>query len=172
MTTTAHPAATAAVPSVAPTTARLVLQRMLDEGFAAGNDSVVDELCSPDLIEHQFGLAASGPAAIANVKAAMRDVHGAMPDVSFTIEDTVEAGDTIWARSRGRGTATGPFFGPPSNRPIEFTVFDVVRIVDGRIVEHWGVPDRFAVLAQTGVLDRIGAPVAPVAPVAPARERG
>jgi len=27
--------------------------------------------------------------------------------------------------------------------------------VDGRIVEHWGVPDRFALLAQTGVLARI-----------------
>jgi predicted ester cyclase len=29
--------------------------------------------------------------------------------------------------------------------------------VDGRIVEHWGVPDRFAALAQTGVLDRLAA---------------
>jgi predicted SnoaL-like aldol condensation-catalyzing enzyme len=32
---------------------------------------------------------------------------------------------------------------------------DVARVVDGRIVEHWGVPDRFVVLAQTGVLDRL-----------------
>jgi predicted SnoaL-like aldol condensation-catalyzing enzyme len=38
---------------------------------------------------------------------------------------------------------------------VEITVIDVVRVVDGRIVEHWGVPDRFALLAQTGVLDRL-----------------
>jgi predicted ester cyclase len=25
---------------------------------------------------------------------------------------------------------------------------------DGRIVEHWGVPDRFAILMQTGQLGR------------------
>jgi predicted ester cyclase len=34
-------------------------------------------------------------------------------------------------------------------------VVDIARIVDGRIVEHWGVPDRFALLAQTGVLGRL-----------------
>jgi predicted SnoaL-like aldol condensation-catalyzing enzyme len=36
-------------------------------------------------------------------------------------------------------------------------VIDVCRVVDGRIVEYWGVPDRFAALAQTGVLDRLAA---------------
>ncbi len=84
-------------------------------------------------------------------------MHSAVPDISFTIEDFVEAGDVIWVRVRARGTATGPFFGPPSGRPVDFTVIDVARVVDGRIAEHWGVPDRFAMLAQTGVLDRLAA---------------
>jgi len=132
-----------------------VMRRIFEEGFAAGGASVVDELCSPDLVEHQFGLAGTGAQAREHVKAAIRDVHRASPGLSFTIEDSVEQGDTIWVRVRARGTASGPFFGPPSNRPIDITVFDVARIVDGRIVEHWGVPDRFALLAQTGVLDRL-----------------
>lgn len=132
-----------------------VMRRIFEEGFAAGRASVVDELCSPDLVEHQFGLAGTGAQACEHVKAAIRDVHRASPGMSFTIEDSVEQGDTIWVRVRARGTASGPFFGPPSNRPIDITVFDVARIVDGRIVEHWGVPDRFALLAQTGVLDRL-----------------
>jgi predicted ester cyclase len=132
-----------------------VMRRIFEEGFAAGGASVVDELCSPDLVEHQFGLAGTGAQAREHVKAAIRDVHRASPGMSFTIEDSVEQGDTIWVRVRARGTASGPFFGPPSNRPIDITVFDVARIVDGRIVEHWGVPDRFALLAQTGVLDRL-----------------
>ena len=137
------------------TTARRVLQRMFDEGFATGDDTIVDELCSADLVEHQFGLAGRGAEAVEHVKAAVRDVHRMAPDLRFTIEDAVESGDTIWVRVRGRGTATGPFFGPPSGRPLDFTVIDVARVVDGRIVEHWGVPDRFAVLAQTGVLARL-----------------
>ena len=133
-----------------------VMRRMFDEGFATGNDAVVDELCSPDLVEHQFGLAGAGAEAIAHVKAAIRDVHEAVPDMHFTIEDAVVDGDLVWVRVRGRGTNTGAFFGPPSHQHVDILVFDQARIVDGRIVEHWGVPDRFALLAQTGVLTRVG----------------
>lgn len=132
-----------------------VMRRIFEEGFATGDTAVVDELCAADLVEHQFGLAGVGPEAIQHVKDAIRDVHRATPDISFTIEDAVERGDTIWVRVRARGTATGPFFGPPSGRPIDITVVDIARVVDGRIVEHWGVPDRFALLAQTGVLGRL-----------------
>jgi predicted ester cyclase len=146
---------TAAGPGTSRSEAYRVLERIFDEGFATGNDAIVDEICSPDLVEHQFGLAGGGAEAIAHVKAAIRDVHGAIPDISFTIEDSVESGDIIWVRVRGRGTATGPFFGPPSGRPIDFMVIDVARVAGGRITEHWGVPDRFAMLAQTGVLDRL-----------------
>ena len=36
------------------------MRRIFDEGFAAGDASVVDELCSPSLVEHKFGLTATG----------------------------------------------------------------------------------------------------------------
>ena len=135
--------------------AMTVMRRMFDDGFATGDTAVVDELCASDLVEHQFGMAGVGADAIEHVKQAILDVHAMAPDLSFTIEDSVERGDTIWVRVRAQGTATGPFFGPPSGRPIDITVVDVARVVDGRIVEHWGVPDRFALLAQTGALSRL-----------------
>jgi predicted ester cyclase len=137
------------------TDALAVVRRIFDEGFATGDGTVVDEICGPDLVEHQFGLAGSGAEAIQHVKDAIADVHRMVPDMTFTIEDSVTAGDMVWVRVRARGTATGPLFGPPSGRPVDITVFDVARVVDGRIVEHWGVPDRFALLAQTGVLARL-----------------
>lgn len=142
------------VPESSPSIARWVMQHILD-GFATGDTTVVDQLCAPDLVEHQFGMAGTGPEAIDHVKAAIRDLHAAIPDLSITIEDAVETGDTIWVRARSCGTATGPFFGPPSGRPVDVTVIDIARIADGRIVEHWGVPDRFAMLAQTGILTRL-----------------
>lgn len=136
--------------------ARSVVERVL-AGFAAGDTTVVDQLCAPDLVEHQFGMTGTGAEAITNVKHAIQDLHATIPDLSINIEDAVETGDTIWVRARARGTATGPFFGPPSGRPVDITVIDVARVTDGRIVEHWGVPDRFALLAQTGVLTRLAA---------------
>ena len=134
-----------------------VLERILHEGFATGNEAIVDEVCAPDLIEHQFGLAGRGEQARAQVKAAIRQVHELMPDIEYTLEESVVVDDVVWARGRARGTATGSFFGPPSNAPIEIALFEVARVVNGRIVEHWGCPDRFALLAQTGGLARLQA---------------
>ena len=74
---------------------------------------------------------------------------------AIPLEDAIERDGTIWVRARGRGTASGPFFGAPSGRPVDITIIDIARVEDGRIVEHWGVPDRFAMLAQTGVLERL-----------------
>ena len=132
-----------------------VLDRIMREGFMAGDADVVDELCSPDLVEHQFGLAGSGGTAVEHVKAAIRDVHAMMPDARAELADWSLRGDTAWCRFEVRGTQTGPFFGPPSGRPVAITVIDVARVVDGRIVEHWGVPDRFALLAQSGLRERL-----------------
>lgn len=132
-----------------------VIERMLTEGFATGNTDVVDELCSPDMIEHQFGLSGTGREAIDKVKRGISDVFRAMPDIRFTIGGWAEQGDTAWVRAEATATQTGPFVGPASGRPVRFTVIDVARVVDGRIVEHWGVPDRFAILAQTGQLPRL-----------------
>ncbi|HYJ49008.1 MAG TPA: ester cyclase [Microbacterium sp.] len=132
-----------------------VVERMLTEGFATGDTDIVDELCSPDLLEHQFGLSGRGQEAIDKVKRAIADVFRAMPDVRFTVADWSEHGDTVWLRVEATATQTGPFVGPPTGRPVRFTVIDVARVVDGRIVEHWGVPDRFAILVQTGQLQRL-----------------
>jgi SnoaL-like polyketide cyclase len=54
-------------------------------------------------VEHQFGLAATGEQAREHVRAAIRDVLGAFPDISFTIEDFAEHGDKIWVRVQARG---------------------------------------------------------------------
>jgi hypothetical protein len=37
---------------------------------------------------------------------------------------------------------------------MEIDVIDVIRVVECRLVEHWGVPVRFALLDQLGLLDR------------------
>ena len=135
-----------------------VLERMLHEGFAVGNADIVDELCSPEIVEHQFGLSGDGGEAIDKIKRAIVAVHTAMPDLRFDVADVAVAGDTVWMRAEATGTNTGPFIGAPTGKPVRFTVFDVATVREGRIVEHWGVPDRFALLVQTGQLEKLAAP--------------
>jgi predicted ester cyclase len=40
----------------------------------------------------------------------------------------------------------------PTGLPIRIDVFDVVRVRDGRMVAHWGVPDRLTALMQLGIV--------------------
>ena len=127
-----------------------IIERMLAEGFATGDTAVVDELCSPDLVEHQFGLSGTGAEAIAKVKKGIAEVHAAFPDLRFTVRDWAERDDIVWVRAEGAGTNTGPFAGPPTGLPVRLTVIDIARIADGRIVEHWGIPDRFELLVRLG----------------------
>ena len=51
----------------------------------------------------------------------------------------------------GRGTQRGPFLGlPPTGKSMTIEVIDIGRFEDGRLVEHWGVPDRLGALEQLG----------------------
>ena len=76
----------------------------------------------------------------------------AFPDFKLIIEDMLAQGDKVWVRMTARGTNLGGFMGPPNGKSFEVTVFDQCRFNDGKIVEHWGSPDRFALLAQLGLL--------------------
>jgi predicted ester cyclase len=132
-----------------------VFTRLINEGFAKGDDSIVDEVVTEDFVEHQFGLEGTGSEAIANLKSAIRQVHGMTPDITYTFDDHVVAGDTLWVRMTGHATHSVPVMGqPPTGRPLTIQVIDISRFEGGRIAEHWGVPDRFALLAQTGALRR------------------
>jgi predicted ester cyclase len=141
--------------------AERAVRRLIDEGFSEGRLDVTDELIADDLIEHQsFG--PGHPPGAEGVKAVILSLRRAFPDFTLTIEDLVVDGDLVWTRNVGSGTNDGPYMGhPPTHRPMRVDVFDVLRVVDGKIVEHWGVPDRLGALMQMGLMG--GRAVAPAA---------
>lgn len=129
-----------------------VARRLIDEAFSLGRLDVCDALVADTLIEHQdYG--PDHPAGPAGVKAVVTSLRRAFSDFHLAIEDLVVAGDTVWLRNLATGTNDGPYMGhPPTGRRFRAQVFDVLRVTGGRVVEHWGVPDRLAVLRQLGTL--------------------
>ena len=122
-------------------------RRLIEEGFNQGNLAVVDELVAPDAIEHQRG---SEPGQ-EGVKKTIRYLRSAFPDFTITIDEIVTVGDKVWARQRGGGTNLGSFAGHPATGRKAFTdVIDVARFEDGKMVEHWGVPDQLGMMIQLG----------------------
>jgi predicted ester cyclase len=132
------------------TTPEAIVRHLIDEGFSGGRLDVADEVIADDFAEHQdFGPDhAPGPE---GVKAVIASLRRAFPDFRLEIQDLTVDGDTVWTRNIATGTHEGPFMGtPPTGRPIRADVFDVLRVADGRVVEHWGVPDRLGVLMMIG----------------------
>lgn len=70
------------------------------------------------------------------------EVRSAFPDMEFSVNLLIEQGDLVVSNWTVRGTHTGtPFNGvPASGAPVEINGTAILRIVDGKIVEHWGGP--------------------------------
>lgn len=132
-------------------------RRLIEEGFSAGNLAVCDEIVASDMVEHQRGLK-PGPD---GAKETITTLHRWFSDFRLEIEDIAAAGDRVWIRAMGSGINTGSVFGrPPTGRPVSVTVFDQLRFRDGRMVEHWGVPDQLGMLTQLGLFGRPESPTA------------
>ena len=125
-----------------------ILRRVITEAFSKGNYAVLSECFPSEFIEHQFGLHNT----IEGLEQDIRFLRKAFPDLELTIEDMVSEGDKVWALSTARGTNRGGIMGPPNGKHFAITVFDLCRFEDGKIVEHWGSPDRFSQLVQLGLL--------------------
>jgi predicted ester cyclase len=77
---------------------------------------------------------------------------GAFPDGQVTVEDLLADGDKVVARISIRGTHQGAFRGiAPTGKQITLLGMHMFRIANGKLVEHWGLTDRLAVLQQVGV---------------------
>ena len=124
-------------------------RRLIDEAFNQGKLDVIDELVSPDALEHQRGTKPGRQ----GVKETVTYLRSAFPDFKLTIDSLVADGDRVWAIQRGTGTNLGSFAGkPPSGRQMDITVIDVCRFENGALVEHWGVPDQLGAMLQLGFI--------------------
>jgi ketosteroid isomerase-like protein len=107
------------------------------------------ELIDPDVVDHRGGTQGDHRGRDAWRRKWERAATGGdgFHDVSVTLEQNVESGDTSVNRytSRGTHTATG--------RRYEVVGIDMVRVRDGRLVEHWAVRDSTAVRHQLGLAE-------------------
>ena len=91
---------------------------------------------------------------VEGAKAAHQVMVTGFPDYQTVIDDLIAEGDKVAARITMTGTNTGSFMGiPPTGKYITFAGIYIVRIADGKIVEHWGEEDGVALLQQLGVME-------------------
>ena len=134
---------------------KALVRRFVDEVQSGGNIDLIDEVCSPGFVNHS---APPGiPADREGIKILTAMFRGAFPDSHFTIEDMVAEGDKVVTRKTFHGTHEGEFMGmPPSGRAVSMGLIDIVRVYDGRVVEHWSVGDSLGMMQQLGVIPQPG----------------
>jgi steroid delta-isomerase-like uncharacterized protein len=131
------------------------LERIPLEVFNQGNFGLIDELIAPDFVEHsaQPGV----PPTREGFKQFAMAYRSAFPDLRYTVEDTIDAGDKIVQRLTASGTMKGDFLGiPASGTRATWTEIHIGRVADGRLVEHWGLVDQLGMLVQLGVVPAPG----------------
>jgi predicted ester cyclase len=68
-----------------------------------------------------------------------------------TIEDIIAKGDRVIVRTTNRATHKAEIMGiPPTGKKIVYSVIDICRFENGKIVEEWAEFDSLGMLMQLG----------------------
>ncbi|GAB3789939.1 ester cyclase [Spirosoma horti] len=124
------------------------VRRFNQEVIAEGSLDSFNELMDDQFINH------SAPPGTDNGSQGMINTFNnilrpALTDMKVIIHDQIAEGDLVTTRKTITGTHTGTLMGiPPTDRSVSIEVIDVVRLRNGKYVEHWGINTLPVVLQQ------------------------
>jgi predicted ester cyclase len=126
------------------------MARRLPDEISRGNVNVLDQVTSPNAVDH--ALPPGMPQTVDGAKQFFTMFLAAFPDLHYWVEDMIAEGDKVVHRITGYGTMKGSFLGmPATGKSATWTEMHIVRFADGKIVEHWGTVDQLAMLQQLGL---------------------
>ncbi len=119
--------------------------------FSAGDIDTAEQMLAADFVNHDPpGLPGVGHDR-AGVLAAIRYLHGAFDGARAELVSVIGEGEKVAVHDRLLGTHSGDFLGiAATGRDIAVDFIHIFRVVDGRIVERWGVADTTTLLSQLG----------------------
>src|SRR5215213_8560954 len=115
----------------------MALVRRFQEAEAKGDLDMLDELLTPDFVDHSL-LEGQEPGR-EGYKRQLAEQHAALSDVRCIIEDQLAKGDKVVTRITWRSIHDrGEYFGlMPRGKEVEVTSMAMHRIVGGKITEEW-----------------------------------
>jgi steroid delta-isomerase-like uncharacterized protein len=134
---------------------KAIVRRFFDEVWNQGQLAVVDEIITPDAVDHSP--MPGQQAGAAGVKELVADLRAAFPDLHMALEDQVAEADRVCSRWILSGTNQGSFLGmPATGQRVSVQGIDIVRLEGGKMVEHWLAIDQLGMLQQLGVMPTQG----------------
>jgi len=131
---------------------KALIRRLIEELFNKGNTGIVGEIFAPDFVDHEQ-LPPGIPSGREGVKVLTTMMRSAFPDFKATIHDILADGDKVVIRMTWSGTQKGEWMGvPATGKRVSFGVIDIIRITNGKLVEHWGQMDSMSMMQQLGAI--------------------
>ncbi len=126
---------------------KALVRCFVEEYQSTGNEDVALEILADNFVDHSaippFTPDRDG------VLQLMRMLRNAFSEFRGEIHDQVAEGEKVVTRKTFYGNHTGEFFGIlPTNRPIQLGVIDILRIANGKFVEHWCQVDLAGLMQQ------------------------
>jgi ketosteroid isomerase-like protein len=130
---------------------KAVIRRFVEEVQNKKDFAVYDELNDPDFVN-----LSSPPGIPPNREGGKMFLSAfleAFPDSRFTIDDMIAEGDRVVTKKTFTGTHTADFGDiPPTGKHVTLQYVDIMRLRNGRIVEHWLSMDQLSFRQQLGVM--------------------
>ncbi|MGN7736781.1 ester cyclase [Rhizobiales bacterium] len=127
-----------------------VVRRNTEEVQGKGNFAVFDEVFSEDFLDHT-----PQPNMVPDkegVRGLYAGLRKAFPDFHAVIHWQTAEGNLVTTFKTYYGTHKGTFLGiEPTGNTIQFETVDAMRVVDGKITEHWGVANLYSLVGQLGL---------------------
>jgi len=122
--------------------------RFNKEYIEQGNRKSFEELVAEDVVNHSAPPGSSkGPDGM--IHFLQNVLRTGFPDISVEILDQVAEGDLVTTRKAIHATHSGDFMGiPPTGKKVIINVIDMIRLRQGKYVEHWGMSNLSDVIAQ------------------------
>ena len=117
--------------------------------FRAADQTTIDELCHPGLVDHNP--APDEDPALAGFKQKVAGFKAAFPDLEEDLQDIVASGDTVATRWVVTGSLQQDFMGiTASGQKIRVEGMNFYRLKDGRVTDIWTQFDGVALMQQLG----------------------
>ena len=130
--------------------------RRYQEAYNTNNLEALDAVVAPDI--KTPAMLPGFPPGLEGIKQLHRITVDAWPDLHTKIEDLIAEGDRVTARITMSATPQKEAFGvPPTGKSFKISGMYIVRIANGKIVEHWGVEDALGIMQQLGLMPGPGA---------------
>jgi len=130
---------------------RVWIEQFYSEFMNKGEIKLLDKLVSDDYVEHEpipeFELNKKG------LTDYFKMMFIAFPDFRADIDFMIEEKDRVVVYLTYKGTHKGDYMGAKgSGKKIEFKAVDIIKIKDGKMIEHWGVVDVLGMMEQLGLV--------------------